>query len=673
MYFAQEDSDKILGKLCEKIDKFHKTKDTTGEAKRWRKSRDLYYGQAFDGIDGTSIGGVGEDSELSAYGVNHYRNLIKHVLALTCSQKPAYDFRAINSDLRSQQQARLANNIVESYLTEKRLGRYMKQSAERCLVFKEAFVYMPWDTSLGRDLMAEPAYDAETGEEVLDDDGDPVMKIKKEGDVNPMSLSPWDVVRDVHLRDWANNKWVIVRTDQNKYDVAAQYPQYKDKIESLDADYDNDLFDKKKMTTTMADSDENDLISVYEFYHLPTAALPSGRYVKFLGDEINLYDGAYPYIKKSGNNKLPVHRIVPGEMFESAEGYSEAYDIMALQQVANVLYSTFFTNQQAFGVQAIWMPDGCGLAAEQIGKGLVVLKGGPPGSQPIPLQLTSTPAEIFKSIEKVEQSMERLLGLNSAVTGADSSQMSGIALGRMQAMAIQFSSNFQQAWAELQEDSGTWLLNLLQVFAKTDRMVAIAGKNNKGAMQSFKGEDIDLIDRVVCDLGNPLSRVYAGRMDMAEKLIDKGLIKDPQMYIELINTGNIEPMLKGPTSKIELIAKENEALMEGKVVDAMVGDSHIQHAQEHRVIMDDPSIRAAAQSGDELAVQILNNTLSHIMQHKQLEETQEPFWFAVSGEQPPPPQQQGQPPQGGSAPPSDVMPQQAGAPELPPLPMAPPV
>lgn len=623
-HFASLESEELLIDLKLKNDTFDKYMTKTGQFKQWKKAYDLYYGKHVNGKDGHELADVGDEGELSAFGVNHFRNLVKHVMALTCSQKPSYDFRAVNSDQRSMQQARLANNILDQILVEKRMGRHMKTAAEISLVFKVGYTYTKWDPSLGRPYSTQMKHN-ETGEQV--------EKIVYEGEPAVSSLPPWRVKYDPRLKDWTKNKWGLIKSFENKFDLGARHPELSDRIEKLKYDWDKTEFSYMKDKEFEVLSDIGDeLVPIYEFYHLPTDAVPNGRYMKYAGD-IVLSDGGYQYRKK-----LPIHRITPSEDIESVDGYTEFVDIMVLQTVVNILYAIPFNNQQAFGVQAIHLPDGCNLTSEQIGKGLVVLKGGPPGSEPKPIQLTASPAEVFKNIEFIEKAMEKLSGVNSVIRGdPEAGLKSGVALGRLQAMAIQFSSNFQQSWAELQEDVGTFILYMLQDFAQTERMVAMAGKHNKGSMQSFVGKDIDLIDRVVCDLGNPLARVYAGRMEMAEKLLDKGLIKSPDQYFNLINTGNLDSITEGPTSELELVRRENEELMDGRSVKSIVGDKHIFHSQEHRVILSDPTLRAQADAGDELAMAIVQNTLAHIEEHKRLHLTQDPFWFGISGESPPPP------------------------------------
>lgn len=636
-YFASAQGDELIGNITEKIKRFYDWVEKSGQGRLWRKSYDLYYGDHVEGQSGSELSDVGEDSELTAFGVNYYRNLVRHVLALTCAQKPAYDFRAVNSDVKSTQQARLANNIIDMYLVEKRLGRHQKLAAEKSLVFKVGYTYTTWNPAGGRPYAVDQR---ETSS------GEIHEKVVYEGDADICSPSPWHVGYDPNLKDWTKNKWVWVLGFENKFDLATRYPEKADEIISLDPQSVIDDINFKRFTSLeFVDADaESELIPVFEFYHLPTDALPEGKYVKFCGSGTALYEGAYQYKKK-----LPIQRITPGEKFDSAEGYSEFKDIMVLQTVLNTLYSTVFNNQQAFGVQAIWMPEGCNLSTEQMGQGLAVLKGGLPGTKPEALQLTATPAEIFKNMDYVEKAMEKIVGINSVIRGdPDHSLKSGVALGRLQAMAIQFSSNFQQAWAEIQEDVGTFLMYILQDYAKTERMVAIAGKFNRGTMKSFTGKDLDLIDRVVCDLGNPLSRTFSGRMELADKFYEKGEINAKQ-YIQVIQTGQVDSVFQGEEIRLELPQKENEILRDGQPVKAMVGDLHILHAKEHGALLADPELRERANAGEPEAVQIVKNVMDHIMEHKSFHESQQPFWFVVSGEQPPPPQA-GPPPGGPGGP-----------------------
>jgi len=627
VYFAQSQMSELLPKLVGKIKHFNDHCERNGMRSRWETGHKLYYGEHLGESGGrsTSVQYGGDAGELTAFGVNHYRNLIKLTQSVATGQKPSYDPRAKNTDLQSIQQTRLANNILDAYVTEKRMGRHLMATSERSLVYSIGFSYMTWEPQLGRPY---------TTKQETDENGNVVEKVIYEGDVSIRSKSPFDVMYDTNLTEWSQNRWVIVRELENRWDLIARYPEMSEQIKAFEADDSLDMRSRasKWVNQNIDAGEENDLVPVYHFYHLRTESMPNGRYVKFLGDNLGLYDGPIPYRKR-----LPIFRMTPGERFDTADGYSDALDIMVLQQVVNVLYSTAFTNQQAFGTQAIWMPDGCEISATQLGKGLAVLKGGPPGSQPIPLQLTATPREIFENITLIENSMQKLMGMNSAMRGdPDHNLKSGVALARLQAMAIQYSSSLQKAWAELLEDTGSFLLELLQDFANTERMVALAGKHNKGAMQSFTGQDLNQIERVAVDLGNPIQNTTSGRIEMAESLLSQGAITAKQ-YIQVAISGNLDTATEASQSQEELIRKENESLMSGEPVRAVVGDAHIMHSQEHMTVINDPMLRTLAAQGDQQAIAIVMAVTEHINEHKMLHAQQEPFWTMLTGEPPPPP------------------------------------
>lgn len=653
--------------------------ERTGRAKRAVRATNVYYGkhQGENGVGSYSINDAGVDGEMSAVTHNKFRSLIKHNLSYTVTQKPSWDPRAKNSDVKSLQQARLGGNILDAYLTEKRLGRYMNQAAERALVAEKGYVIAGWDPTQGKPFATQPVSGAD-GKPVLDQNGQPKMKIVHEGDIDVTSVRWESVIYDVNLRDWTKRRWNTYKLYENKWDLAARHPDKADEIIKCSADEDfgySASFPRAKFE----EKEINDIIPVFYFQHLKTDGTPSGRFFKHLGNKTWLYDGPMPY------RRLGVFRITPGDEFDTCEGYTDAFDQMALQEALNVFYSIAFSNLQAFAGQKLWLPEGCEISPSALDDGMVILKGGVPGSEPKVLNLTSIPKELADIIGLFQKSMVEGMGLNSVVTGdPDHGLKSGTALGRMQAMAIQYASNFQRSWAELQEDVGTFIIELLQDFANTPRMLALSGTANKGAMQSFTGKDLGAIERVAVDLGNPLSRTAAGRIELADKLYERGEINGRE-YIQVIQTGTLDPIAEEKQADVELVQKENELLRDGKPVRALVGDGHLYHMEKHRCVINDPQIRTWAAEGDPNAAAIIQAALAHIQEHEALYNTQSPI-FSIIAKEPPAPQPMmpppgapmagpggPPPPQGGPAP--EPVPPEAGPPaaEAPPVPPMNPV
>ncbi len=644
-YFATLELADLLPALDKRIKGFNNYIEGTGLARRWARSERLYFGkhQGEQGVGSYTIKDAGVDGEMSALQVNKYRNLIKHNLSYTVTQKPAWDPRAKNSDTKSQQQARLASNILDSYMTEKRMGRHMNAAAERALVDGKGFVHQVWNPALGKPI---PMMGVGAG-----------AKKAYEGDIECTTLGPFDHIYDPMLRDHGKRPWEIDRLFENKWDLAARHPDKAEEIISLTAQDDLETDMRRSARMQYGQEGENDIIPVYHFYHKKTDGVPTGRYTKFLNAKIGLYDGGIQY------SRLPTFRIAPGDEFDTAEGYTDAFDQMMLQEAMNILYSVGFSNMQSFSGQKLWLPEGCELDSSMLDDGITVLRGGALGTEPKILNLTGIPKEWQPMIELIGKTMVEGMGLNSVVTGdPEHGLKSGTALGRMQAMAIQYASNFQRSWAELQEDVGTNTVDLLKQFASTKRMIGLAGVANKGAMESFTKDDLQLVERVGVNLGNPAFRTAAGVMELAENLFQKGECTGRE-YIQVIQTGSLECLMEQKETDPDLVQKENELLRDGKPVRAMVGDAHMYHMDKHRAVLADPTLRTQAAQGDQMAIQIIEATAAHIMEHDQIYSTQAPI-FSVICKEPPAPQPMMPQPMPGAGPEGAPPPPPEGGPPM---------
>jgi hypothetical protein len=213
-------------------------------------------------------------------------------------------------------------------------------------------------------------------------------------------------------------------------------------------------------------------------------------------------------------------------------------------------------------------------------------------------------------------------------------------------MTLQFISGLQQSYVELIEDVGTSLIDMLKDFASVPKVAMIAGKSNKAFLEeTFTGDDLSQVNRVIVDVGNPLARTTAGKVQLAENLIQYGIIKDPTQYFTVLNTGNLEVLDEYQQNELLLIRAENEKLAQGETVAALAIDQHIIHIKEHKGVLADPDLRQ-----DPTLVQ---QTLSHINEHIQFLRTVDPALLSIIGEQPLGPQ--------GGSPPTPAPPGPPGA------------
>lgn len=614
-YFAAKPSDEAAAVILSKALDWMTNLRANGYLEKLRMSWAAYHGAYYDSsTGGHKITFSGTNEELVNIPVNNVRNLAQHILVMTTATRPSMDARATNTDYKSLTQTLLANGLLDYYMREKRLERYLKTAVEYAVVMGSGYVKLSWNAMSGE--MYE--FNEETSTPIY------------EGDVEFSNLSPFDVVVD-STKEHQDHDWIICRTWKNRFDLAAKYPELKDKIIGLATKDKENNFRVESLGFTTTDD-----VAVYEFYHKRSEALPDGRYLLFLATDIVLYDGPMPY------RNLPIFRISPSDILGTPYGYTNIFDLLPLQEALNSLFSTVITNQSAFGVQNVIVPRGADIAISQLAGGLNIIECNTQAGVPSALNLTQTPPEVFNMITLLNQTMETLSGVNSVARGnPEASLKSGTALALVQSMAIQFMSGLQGSYVALIEDVGTALINVLKDFAAVPRVAAIVGRSNRTFMKEFKGDDLSAVSRVIVDVGNPLAKTTAGRVQMAEQMLQMGIIKNPQQYFTVINTGKLDVMFEGDQAELLLIKGENEQLMRGEESIVLSIDEHKTHILEHKAILSDPELRKDAA--------LVGIVLNHIQGHIDALRTTNPDLLMQLNQQPlQPPQQAGVPPAPGS-------------------------
>lgn len=613
VYWAADTPKKCSEELLERIDQYYRFVNEQGYASLWRRCYNYWIaGQQRAG----QVGKAGDEGEYSVINVNHFRNLLLHILQLAVGQRPAFEPRAINSDVSSQKQTILARGLLDYYMREKRLERDLKKATEFSLIFGEGFVSATWNATGGKTYGVDP----DTHIEV------------REGDLLYQALEPIDVIRDPRLENYRNRNWLVTRTYVNKYELMAKYPEFADKIVGMELQVN---VRHHYRNTTLGQGYGTDSIPLYTFFHIRCDALEDGRQMEMLTDGTVLTDGPLPY------RHLPVHRVAASDIYGCPLGYTVAYDLAALQENYDMLFSTITTNQEMFGVQNVLVPKGSGFnVVDMPGQMKFIEYDAENGHKPEAMNLLSTPPEIFKFLGDVEAQMMTVSGINSVSRGdPQASLKSGAALALVQSMAIQFNQALQEGYVELLEDVGTATIQMLQDYASVPRVAAIAGKYNRSFVQEFTKDDLSNIDRVIVDSGNPMMSTVAGKMELAQTMLQAGMIKNPDELLSVINTGNLQPFTQGKQMELLAIHQENEELREGRPIQAIITDDHVLHIQEHKSILADPEARKSPE--------ILKEGLSHLQDHiNMLRDPQYQQLLQLMGQQPlPSPAQPGQQPE----------------------------
>ncbi len=575
-YFAKASTQDIGTEIQAKVDDYYKFLSSSSLVDLWRKSYYAYFGLHPDaynhGVGMFAIGGLtskGAQGELCGVKINHFRNLVTHQLSALTANKPALSCRAINSDSQSIAAADLGDGVLDFYLREKEMTKHFRAAAEIALVMGEGWLRFDWDATSGSQY-------------AVDDIGQPVMN----GDLSVKVYNPFDVIRDTTAASADKLTWHICHELKSRHELSAKYPELADKIlaTSIDTAGQRRFIDPTKVIQNAGVGQMNtDLIDVYEFLHPPSQAIPEGRYTITLEGGLVLFDGPYPFTKPC------LHKVSGADIIGAPFGWTLSFDLVGIQELVDKLYSTVASNQMASGIQNYWQPPGNELTVTQISGGLNLLES---VVKPEVLQLLSTPPEIFNFIGKLESVMETLSGISAVNRGqAPENLKSGAALAFVASQAVTFASQLQQSYNELLERSGDSIVSLLHDYGTTPRLAFIVGKFKRPIMREFIGKDLEGVDRVVCETTNSVSKTTAGKIQIAQDLLQAGLIRNAREYLTVVETGQLDPLLEGEMSEIINVHAENEDLQQGKYPQALICDDHKLHVLEHRALLGNPDSR----------------------------------------------------------------------------------
>jgi hypothetical protein len=610
VYWASLDKDMLVDELHARITTFYDDLRTTDIFYLLQKSFVAYYG---GDLKERGMGNLFESSRLSRSGshgqltnlkMNHFRNLIKHTIQLSTSTKPALSCRATNSDYKSQSQTMLASGILDYYMREKKLLIKFTNALELSLVLGEGWVHCPWNSEDGEVIAIQP------------DTGAPIQ----EGDLEFSTCNMTDVVRDVGLKNTDHN-WLCVRAFKSKWDLAAKYPELADEIIAVDgSEFDYENFESFNFTVRRGRSESQDMVTVWTFYHRKTEAMKQGRMTQFVGNTC-IFDGPLPY------KAIPLYQCSPDKILGTPYGYSPAFEILAPQQALDILTSTIMTNQATNGVQNIWSQKGDDLSVEELQGGMKHIQS---NEMPQPLQMTATAPEIFSFRDTVIAEMETLVGISSTVRGnPETSLKSGSALALVVSQSVQFSSLLEASYITLIEDVGTAIINQIRDFSQSKRVAFIVGEANRPFQKEFTSDDLSLVNRVVVEPVSALSKTISGKMELANNLLEKGMIENPRQYINILQTGQLDAAIEGVSHENLNIRAENEAIRDGRPVTVIITDNHKAHILEHKTIIANPEAREDPE--------FVMRTLTHIQDHLNAWRSADAAILMITGQEPPPP------------------------------------
>ncbi len=597
------------GDIAKKLLTQHETWLNTASnpiSQAWLRNSLAYYSAVLEPSDWqSSLGFVGEQGELVKMVVPQARSLIRQIITLVTKQRLAFTSIAESSGSDVMEAVKIAAALTEETIQEQNLDRKSEIVTEQACIYGMSFIKVGWRSDKGTPFISS--------ETAMGEDSLPTAIY--DGGIEVSTPSIFDVYFDSRIDDFSELSWVVVRTIKNRWDITAQYPELEDDILKL-----------PKINTKSAGYDEgknavesDDMVYVFEAYHKPCPAIPAGRMLIYSDEKTVYFDGANKY------GCLPLIAIKPEPIHRTGYGYPILSNLLPCQEMFDHSLSATATNQSAHAVQQVLCPRGADVTAQDIG-GLNYVYYTPQstegGGKPEPLQLSQTSPDTFKFADILKGNMLEISGINSAVRGSPPPGVtSGTAIATLTANSLEFLSSLQKSVDMALEKCMELVLQTYMNFAEVPRDLLITGKNNMAYKYQFTGDSLKAIKKVKINRSNPLMATLAGRSDIAEKLLQTGMLKTPQQYFRIIEGAPQEELFKQELSESDLQTSENEALLRGEQVIALATDDHAAHIQFHNTLLNNPEVRKNGASVEAI--------LQHMEEHNMLAKTTDPLLQAM--------------------------------------------
>lgn len=567
-----------------------------------------YIGDMPSAAEVTRSGEQGQNVEIR---VNKFRAHVNAKHQIIVGPKLTWGAQATNTDAKSLADASRAASILE-YMWKS--GSFESDAVEAelgAILFGEEFLVTLWNAMGGE----AKRYDKDSGQ------------IDYEGNIESVRVASWNVRRDPTARSYEESPWKSAIIPRNKWDLIAKYPAMRDAILAVPPA----AVIGAMVGSTVAPTTDPDKVLCHYFFHERRPSVPLGLQAVMLSADCIL---EFDALEKC-YFRPPIHRCAASTLKGTPYAYTSAWEAMAIQDLMTDIQGSLATNIVTFGKQMLSAESDTDLPVAQLGNGpLIVYR--PKGTQPpTALVLAASPPESFKHLDRLNADQRQMLGLNDMAMGEPpQGPPNAQAWALLSTANVTNNSGEQRNFVDFVRSVGRSILAIVKEHFSVARKVAIVGVHGAAVpkQEEFDKADFEGIEDVMVEIANPLMQNTAGRLQIATMNIDRGFVQVPEQLEQLVTTGTMEPMTQTLRDELIYIAGENEELLSGAEVQAMITDSHQMHIREHKAVMfsadarKNPKIIAAASA--------------HIYQHIGMATTTDPRVLALLGQavpQPPAP------------------------------------
>lgn len=487
---------------------------------------------------------------------NHINNIIQRIVSIVTQNLPIPRVFAEGKDWTDRQNAQVTEDYAKYYWRKHKLeimlGRWIKNSC----IFGDGFVYGGWNPDFGDRVLLDPEETEDGQGGVGHWSGDVQLELDQ-----PFAIIPrpgYDHENFGFMPDFIRSKPVSRADLESKYgEISA---------------------DSVKYGSSSGLREDKDMVMKNEYYHKPTPWWPEGAYICWAGKKL-LKVNFYPY---ESFQKLPLIKLgfdsIPGNFFCMAS----MDQLIDLQEQINKAASMIIEARNLMARPRWLVAKEAKVAAQQItDRPGDIIRYSRDGGAPVPVVPNFNFGELAANKADLREALGQVSGLTAASRGEiPAAARTALAL---QLVLEQDRSQFLPFIKEMNQGIIDLMYMILQItsdFIEEDdaRIIKIEGSAKP---RLFHGGMVPSELDIYLEDTNPLGWTATGRIEAVLELVKGGLIEDKNQALEMIKIHSADPAHKIKDMNMEAAERENEDLMEGKLIEPLPEDIDEIHLDAH--------------------------------------------------------------------------------------------
>lgn len=571
-YLGTCKADQLGPRVVERFTRFRSRMETNGLLAQARRNVAQYHNARARQNGGMMDFGLdGVDDQIVNVRIPLTRELITHMVNLTCSKMPAVRAIAKSGKPDATEAAEIQDSLLREDFEDTDGSYKAINEVEAALVVGTCFPDVEWDIFAGDNYVKRK-------------DGEPVATGA------PSQSVRWidEVAYDMSKPFWSDVHEHTTLVRANKFLLAEQYREFADEILRMPT-----VRDSRWVSMPYRDEDTADIV-VFRYMHrvFNSRLLPAGRLAMVLEDGTVLRDGDSPYSMIRGGTEFGMFPMTSTQGMRTSYGYPVASDLAPLSDWLNVVATMIATLVAAFGAPNLTGPPRAGVSVEDLVGGGKYFGVPQQGAEIRALQLLDPDnvKALFELMSVIEGLAEKRSGMNSVMRGDAGAGDSGKKVAIIKSMAVQFMGNLQRQMIGGVTRKANYMLALRQRFGIADRDIATRGDNPR--VLTYNAAKLQHVLEVRAEAVDPGTQTPEGREERAFALMDRGFfIRSPKQALTLIKTGRDDALFDPEMMHNKLIRRENEWIREGQVPIVYEGDAHEEHIPQHEAEIADPELR----------------------------------------------------------------------------------